>query len=183
MAHTTCRTVFGARPALHGRLRCAVPVSRHHVRRCRLLSESVLAMPALPLGLPASTLQPLHWRWLHHSLLNGAAATAPHGTHGRPYGRRCQAPIAVCCARESAPCSVDVAGAHSGGDWACAIDSAAVRVRAGDARSACIETTATALPLAAPFALERGSCHSTTWHARQLLQVFGARADCGVLCP
>ena len=71
--------------------------------------------------------------------------------------------------------SVDVAGAHSGGDWACAIDSAAVRVRAGDARSACIESTPTALPLAAPFALERSSCHSTAWRSMQTAYMHNNR--------
>ena len=86
----------------------SAPVSRHHVRRCRcsqqqrlvlcwlltpLRSESVLAMPSRP----ASKLQPLHCRWLHHLLWNGAAATAPHATHGRSFRSSVPWPIAVCC--------------------------------------------------------------------------------------
>ena len=55
--------------------------------------------------------------------------------------------------------SVDV-GAHSG----------------GDGRSACIETTATALPLAARFALELSSCRSTACGvALRRLQVLSAK--------
>ena len=63
------------------------------------------------------------------------------------------ATLAVCRARrEWARCpSMSVLTAAAIGP---VVDSAAVRVRAGDARSACIESTPTALPLAAPFTQE-----------------------------
>ena len=47
------------------------------------------------------------------------------------------------------------------------VASAAVRVRAGDTRSACINTRATPSHLAAPSAPEQRSCHSTAYQAHQ----------------
>ena len=126
------------------RLRCAAAV---RVRAGDARSACIETTPtALPLAAPFA---------LERSSCHSTAWHTRQAVRSSVPG-----PIAVCCARESAPCSVDVAGAHSG----------------GDGRSACIETTATALPLAARFALERSSCRSTACGvALRRLQVLSAK--------